>query len=381
MLKKILYSILSLFILIPVVIYFTNTTYIYKTLYYLQPGIDDLDIFEYRTVKSGIGEEWSISKSYNRAELTDTTRKTLENLQSVAFLVIKNDSIRYEEYWEGYSDSSFSNSFSIAKSIVSTLTGIAIAEGKIKSIDQPVADFLPEFKVGEKSKITIRHLLTMSSGLNYIESYSSYKPFNVTVDSYYGTNLRRIVNKLMVIEEPGTIYRYKSGDSQILGMVLFVATGKSLSEYASEKLWSKIGSVQDAKWSIDHAGGDEKAFCCFFSNSRDFARLGKLYLQNGKWNNEQVVPKDWVKQSIQPHGLKNIDGKVLNNYGFQWWVLKYRDMDVFYSRGLQGQYVIVIPEHQLIIVRLGHMNTKEQFNGHWVDIRTYIDGAMAICAE
>ena len=153
----------------------------------------------------------------------------------MAVLVIKNDSLLYEKYWDGYSDSSWSNSFSMAKSITSLLTGIAIKEGKIKSVDELVSNYLPEFKEGLAAKLKIKDLLTMSSGSNWDEAYAN--PLSVTTESYYGSDLYKTATGVKIVKEPGTYHTYKSGDTELLGLVLKKQRERSLSEYASEKLW------------------------------------------------------------------------------------------------------------------------------------------------
>lgn len=375
--KLIGYLLLSLLILANIAIWATDSTYIYKALIYQQVDIDDLDLFDYNEIKAGSErKDWAIGKDNNNIPLTKALRDTLEKYRSVAYLIVQGDSIRHEEYWEGYSDSSLSNSFSMAKSVVSMLVGIAIQEGKIKSIDEPVSNYLPEFKEGEKAQITIKHLLQMASGLDFMESYST--PFNYTTEAYYGSDLQHMISKLKVIEKPGSVYRYKSGDPQILELILRKATGKTISEYLSEKIWQPIGAMHDAKWSIDHKGGDEKAYCCIYSNARDFARLGKLFLQHGRWEGKQIVDSAWVKLTTRPNGLPDEDGNpTSDNYGMQWWCMKRAGCNIFYMRGLGGQYVVCIPEKDMIIVRLGHDRSKQKIDNHPVDVITYIDAALA----
>lgn len=376
--QKILWFFLLLFLIANVIIWITDTTYIYKALVYQKPNIDDLDLFEYRVIENKARKEpWKTASDYNKKKLTKRLRQKLEDNESVAFLVVKNDSILYEEYWDGYSAASFSNSFSMAKSIVSILIGIAVDEGKIKSIDDPVGNYLPEFKEGEKAEITIRHVLQMASGLSFQESYST--PFNNTTDAYYGKDLRKLINSLTVREKPGTVSRYKSGDTQLLEMLLVAATGNTLSEYASEKLWSRIGAEHEARWSLDHKNGDEKAYCCFYSNARDFARIGKLYLQGGIWNDSQVVSKEWIIQSLTPNMLLNEDGVKTDNYGLQWWIYTTIEGDkVYYARGILGQYIIMIPKKNMVVVRLGKKRNNEMINNHPTDVITFIEEAVNI---
>lgn len=331
-----------------------DKNYLYKALYHNFADIDDHLIFHQRKIEApAIPMPWPQAKQYNQVQLPPELQQLHKDLQSVAFVIIKSDSLLYEQYWDGYSAESISNSFSVAKSIVSVLLGIALREGDIQSVDQPVGDFLPEFREGAKAKITLRHLLWMSSGLNWDESYSN--PLSITTEAYYGSDLKKVINRLEAVEEPGQKFEYKSGDTQILGFVLEAATGKSLADYAEEKLWKPLGAEHKAEWSIDHLKGNEKAYCCFFSNARDFARIGQLYLNRGVWHGDTLVSPDYVQASLTPSGLPSATtGKTTDFYGYHWWLLPaYKGQFVFYARGILGQYIIVIPEKELVIVRLG----------------------------
>ena len=354
----------------------SGKTYFYKAIRYNFAGVDDYKLFENRTIrKSTQPQPWLQSTSFNQKAISSELKSTLDSLETFAFLIIKNDSIVYESYSDGYGTSSYSNSFSVAKSVVGILVGAALRDGKIKHIDQPVADFLPNFE-GEKSKITIRHLLTMSSGLNWDESYTS--PFSMTTEAYYGDDLPKLISKLEAIEEPGKVYNYLSGNTQLLGLIVEKATGKHLSEYAEAKLWQPMGMENDALWCLDKANGTEKAYCCINSNARDFARLGKLYLNKGNWNGIQIVDTAFVNESTQPASLLDPDDKQpIDYYGLHWWL--YPDcngMEVFYARGILGQYIIVIPEENIIIVRLGQKRGPKEGREKLSDVRLYVKEAL-----
>jgi CubicO group peptidase (beta-lactamase class C family) len=372
--KKFLKGFIWFLVLLNLAIVVTGKTYLYKAVWYNFADIDDYKIFDNTPVPATDPVDWAIGADYNRSQLTDSLEAIHARLQSVAFVIIKNDSIRYEQYWEGYSDSSLSNSFSMAKTIVSILVGIAIDEGKIKSLDQPVGDFIPEFRKGTNTQLTIRHLITMSSGLNWDESYSS--PLSVTTEAYYGKNLYDLVAGLKVVHEPGKVFEYMSGNTELLALILQKATGKSLSAYASEKLWTPIHAVHTALWSTDKPGGNEKAYCCFNSNARDFARIGSLFLHNGNWNGKQVVSEKYVNESTTPAPTVYTDGQPNSCYGYQWWLLNYKGHKVFYARGILGQYVIVIPDEQMVVVRLGHKRGEPTGDKHLTDVYAYIEGAM-----
>jgi CubicO group peptidase (beta-lactamase class C family) len=307
------------------------------------------------------------------AELDDL----LKRLNTIAVVAIKNDSLLYEQYWDGYSDSSLSGSFSMAKSITSLLIGVAIKEGKIKSVDDPVLAYLPEFGTkGEFGiKLKIKDLLTMSSGSNWDESYAN--PFSVTTESYYGFNLHRTATGVKIIKEPGTYFSYKSGDTELLGLVLEKATGKSLSEYASEKLWKPIGAEHAALWSLDKENGVEKAFCCFNTNARDFARIGQLMLHGGQWKGNAIIDSAYFTQSVTACGIKDEDGQSCNYYGYQWW-LRPAHPGVFYARGILGQYIIVIPSKKVVVVRLGHNRSMNWVDGAPEEVEALIKWGMAL---
>jgi len=256
----------------------------------------------------------------------------------------------FEKYRDGYSDSSLSGSFSIAKSITSLLTGIALKEGLIQSPDQPVSDYLPEFKIGPGARLTIRHLLTMSSGSNWDESYMN--PFSVTTEAYYGNDLYKTATGIRIEKEPGTFHQYLSGNTQLLGLILEKATGTTLSEFASEKLWKPLGAEHTALWSLDKKNGHEKAYCCFNTNARDFARLGQLMLDSGRWKGVEIIDSSYWRQSVTPCGITDESGQACNYYGYQWWIVPERQ-DIFYAWGILGQYIVVIPSRKMVIVRLG----------------------------
>jgi CubicO group peptidase (beta-lactamase class C family) len=377
---SIFWSFFMLIMGINIFIIASGRIYLYKTIRYNFSNIDDGKIFPKRIVAIGKPEPWHISLNYNKKAMPDSLENFFVSLKTVAALVIKNDSIIYEKYWDGYADTSHSNSFSIAKSMVSLLVGIAEKEGKIKSINDPVAEYLPEYKKNLGENITIKNLLTMSSGLNWDESYSN--PLSMTTEAYYGSDLKSIVKKLSPVEESGKKFSYKSGDTQILGIMLSKLYGKTLSELMSEKIWQRIGAEHPAFWSLDTENGVEKAYCCFNSNARDFARLGKLMINKGVWNNDTLIPYSYIKQATQPSKLIDEEtNNVVEYYGYQWWILpQYRGMnDLFYARGVNGQYIIELPSKNIIIVRLGDKRgEKVGKTVHHIETMKLIDFALTL---
>ncbi len=373
LIKRIL-RVLALFILVfSLFAWISGRTYLFKAAYYNFAKIDDYKHFTNNTVATGNFQPWQVSKQYNKAVLPDTLTNLLENLKSVGLLMIKNDSIVFEKYWDGYSDSSLSGSFSMAKSITSLLIGVAIKEGKIKSVQESVGDFLPEFKEGEKAKLKIIDLLTMSSGTNWDESYIN--PLSVTAELYYGADAYKTATGVKMVKQPGSIHEYKSGDTQLLGLLLEKATGSSLSDYAAQKLWQPLGAAHPALWSTDHEAGNEKAYCCFNSNTRDFARIGKLMLDSGKWKGVPIIDSDYYARSITPCGITDNTGKACDYYGYQWWIDP-ENKQIFYARGILGQYIIVIPSKKIIIVRLGKRTAIKRVHTVPTEVRYLINWGL-----
>jgi CubicO group peptidase (beta-lactamase class C family) len=380
-LKKTGRWLLIILVILNIAIIVSGKTYIYKGVAntYLKgrsgPGIEEYKIFDNREVKAGTPLLWHTAKNYNSKQISDELEKHFAEMGTVAYVIIKNDSLLHEQYWDGFGEDSYSNSFSMAKSFVSILIGAAIDEGKIKSIDEPVGDFLPEFKEGDNAKLTIKHLLTMSSGINFDENYVS--PLAYPAAAYYGSDLKKLTYKYKVTEEPGKKFKYLSGNSELLGFILEKATGKKLGDYMSEKIWQPLGAKNSAFWSLDHKDGMEKAYCCFNSNARDFARIGELYLDSGKWNGNQIIKTEYVLNSIKPADLADADGKKIDNYGYAWWlILNYKGHNIFYARGILGQYIFCIPDQKMVVVRLGRKREKAKGTDHPKDVYYYLDAAL-----
>ncbi len=395
------YSLLALFVLVNLFILLSGRTYLYKGIMstYLSgksgPTIYDLDKFAYRTVSKGeTVDQWTKSSDYNSQKEPDNFVKYNEDTKSKAFLVFKGDDILFEKYWDGHTDKTVSNSFSAAKTVVALLIGIAIEEGKIKSLDDPIGNYIPEFKVGDKAIITVRNLLNMSSGLDWTESGKN--PLSNNAESYYGTDLYGLVTRQSVIKTPGKDFIYQSGNSQLLGFIIQKATGKSVSDYCSEKIWSKIGMEGDAFWSLDKENGDEKAFCCLYATARDFGRIGKLILRKGKYKEQQIVPEWYMTEmGIMPTEMGTEEGVPNHQYGLHIWLYEGYKSPVLYCRGIQGQYMISIPEEDLVIVRLGSIRMKNYeipkdksliesqlpYIGHPTDLQEYINFAEKIVEQ
>lgn len=326
--------------------------------------IDDYPAFENRIIEAAENTQpWPFHKGYNQVPATQKLLDLNNKYKTVAFLIIRNDSLWFEDYAQAYGTTSYTNSFSMAKTIVTALLGKAITEGHVESLEQPVADFFPEFDQGLK----VGDLASMASGLNWDESY--YSPFSMTARAYFGTNIRKQILDLEVADEPGQEFEYLSGNSQLLGMVIEKATGTTLSAYLSEHFWKPMGMETDGLWQLDsEQSGMEKAFCCIASNARDFARFGKLYKNAGIWNGEQLLDSSFVARSIKPRFEE------APQYGYGLWLTQLGGKEIFYLRGILGQYVAVIPQDDLIVVRLGHKLEKQtEEEEHPDDLYAYLE--------
>lgn len=361
LLRSTLFTLLFIIITLNLFILLSGRFYLYKGIAstYLVgksgPGIYDRDIFAYSTIPHA-GDIFRWSEDPSKGKISDEASRYMENLSTTSFLVFRGDSLLFEKYWGQHDKNTVSNSFSAAKTFVALLVGIAIEDGKIKSLDEPVGTYLPEFREGAKGKITVRHLLMMASGLDWEESGSN--PLSENAESYYGTDLYGLVTRQKSIEAPGKRFNYQSGNSQLLGFIIEKATGTDLSEYAYRKIWSKIGTEHDAYWSLDKDKGAEKAFCCLYGTSRDFGRLGRLILQEGSWNGKQVVPKWFMQEMVQNPDMSTEEGVPNLRYGLHIWTYLGGSTPVYYCRGILGQYIISIPEKNLVIVRTGSKRNK-----------------------
>lgn len=326
-----------------------------------RPDIDDASFFDLREVAPGSHAPWPEHPELHNLALTEADIAYHEQLHSVAFLVIHRDTIVLEQYFEDYDKDTRSNSFSMAKSFTSLAVGTASDRGLL-NVDDPVAKYLPRFNEGTSAKLTLRQLLQMRSNIDFGESYSN--PFGYQAKAYYGADLLGITAPFRVTGQPGTEWKYEGGNTVILGEVVQKVTGMTLSEWFSQTIWSRIGTEHAGYWNLDKEGGMEKAFSGFYATARDFARIGKLMLHRGKWEGTQVLGSGWVDASLQPVYTNDRDGNMVEHYGYQWWLAPQADRPWHYAaRGMRGQYIIVVPEHDLVIVRLGHNRDESRDEG------------------
>lgn len=314
--------------------------------------LDDYKIFANRTVARGPEMSRLIQPGdapglLAALEVPDErgTRKPLEryleDTRTVAFIVLSDERIIYEHYGRGYNEHSLLNSFSIAKAILATLVGIAVAEGRIRSLDATVAELRPDFAGTPYATVKLSSLLTMTSGMTDAPSLVPGR-----AQYYYGRDLHETLSRASADTRHHNRWRYSEADVQMLGYVLEAAVGKSLSSYLAEKIWMPLGMEADALWSLDRKDGVEKAFCCISARARDFARFGLLYARDGFWHGRRLLPRAWASRAVLP--------AIVTPYGCRhqhlWWAPP-DDAGDFYAYGHDGQYLYVNPRTKVVIVK------------------------------
>jgi CubicO group peptidase (beta-lactamase class C family) len=276
----------------------------------------------------------------------------LRDTDTLAFVVVHEDRLVREQYFGGSTRESRETSFSAAKSFVSTLVGIAIDRGLIGSVDDPVTEALPELAARDPRfrKITLRDLLTMSSGIRYREG--GFRSLGDDTYTYYGVDLRDVaLNRVQIEGPPGMAWEYNNYHPLLLGLVLERTTGTSVSDFMARRLWQPLGAEADATWSLDSKrSGFEKLESGVNARAVDYARFGLLFLHDGSWNGRRIVSREWVRAATRPGPA--VGPAYYFGYGYFWWIDVERP-GRFYALGKYGQYVYVAPDADAVVVRLG----------------------------
>jgi CubicO group peptidase (beta-lactamase class C family) len=366
--------------------------YLARTIFWGESDYKDLEKFPSRTIHNAppvfrlddlpAGNPYAsqieaIGRDVNDGSLEDY----LDASGTTAFLVIHDDKLLYERYFNGYDERSLSTSFSMAKSFASALVGVAIDEGHIKSVNEPITNYIPELLKKDKrfEAITIRHLLTMSSGIKYEEGGNL--PWSEEADdtkTYYSTNLRNLALETSRIEgEPGEYFEYNNYNPLLIGMILERATGMSASRYLQEKLWKPMGMEADGSWSLDSKKSSfEKMESGVNARARDFGRFGMLFAREGSWEGRQLISRGWVEESTRADTSTDLSLE----YQYFWWIDTPDDRNHFSARGNYGQYIYVAPEKDLVIVRLGKEEGEQGF-GYWIDLFEELATKLDISGE
>ena len=296
------------------------------------------------------GDSLNVPSSFAYNDQTLRTQQFLKDSWTTGLIVIQNDEIALEDYYLGNSAVTQNISWSMAKSFISALIGIAVDEGHIKSIEESVDAYATSLVGSGYEGVSIKNVLQMSSGVAFNEDYGDfYSDINRWGrDFSLGNSQDAFAATLKNDIEPGTVNHYVSINTHVLGMVLTQATGRSITDYMQEKLYNPMGMEHNGLWIID-GQGMEMALGGLNLTLRDFAKLGSLYLHDGTFNGQEIVPASWVADSRtmdQPHLLPGNDF----GYGYQWWMVG-GDSGEFMAMGVYGQYIYINPETNTVIVK------------------------------
>jgi CubicO group peptidase (beta-lactamase class C family) len=309
----------------------------------IEPGLTPF-LFKDATASNDLGSNIWVSGAEEGVKLA--LDDFVKGYGTDAFVIIRNDTILYEAYATDRAKIDPVSSFSISKAIVTTLVGIAIKEGFINSIDQPICELLPEWRDKGFDNVRIINLMQHTSGMSF--STSIRNPMSDQVQFYYGRNLRKRMKRRKPDLPPGHDYEYQSANTILLTMVLEKATGIPIADYLESRIWQPLNMEAPASWSLDRQGRKSmiRSFCCLQAQALDFAKLGRLWLNNGIWFDEQILPKEWM------HEILNKRSELTGRYrsGFR---LFYGDPKIFYTSGLLGQYIYMVPDKNLLILRFG----------------------------
>jgi CubicO group peptidase (beta-lactamase class C family) len=347
--------------------------YVYRTIAWQESDAFDWQKFPAHqldpapiTYHFDVAPEPRVAELFEQLSGADDWNSFLEAHDTQAFIVIQDGTILYENYFNDTRRDSIVTSFSVAKSFTSALIGIAIEEGYIQSVDDPITTYLPELAERDPRfrEITIRHLLLMASGLEYEE----FRPLLLNSDdiltSYYPDQRKISLENTHIIDPPGQYFRYNKYHPQLLGMILERTTGMSVTSFLQTRLWDTLGMEFSGSWSTDSQASDfEKMETGVNARALDFAKFGVLFLNDGNWQGNQVISKAWVEESTQPllpehytdyypEWFASLPGQAY--YKYMWWGIIHEGGSYdFAAEGDKGQFIYVSPQKDLVIVRNG----------------------------
>lgn len=371
-----------------------QSCYITRAFKHRKFELKDLDKLE-NIILPATENPFRFTENVNKpSKLTQFLDSTLNNTYTYSFLVIRNDSILYEKYFDEIKATTKQPSFSVAKSFIGTLVQMAVEDGFIKNLQEPITNYLPHLNDRDEAftNITIQHVMDMASGIKSVENYGN--PFSDVLHMGFTKNLNNRLKKLRIETAPGK-FDYKSVNTQLLASIIEISTKQKLQDYFVKKLWLPLGMENEASWNVDSKKNTTpRAFCCINATTRDFAKLGKLYLQKGNYNGKQLISEYYILQTTNPDAMQKNDG-----YKNQWWAVQpyiyftdslkavdfitstpktsyhkkvdYKGQTYFvakdelapyYAQGILEQFVYVNPRTNTIIVRLGHYWNHKRYS-------------------
>ena len=344
--------------------------------------------FSYRTIRAGAPVPLPkaanpIAVTYEFQGKSATLQDYLDRRRVTSLLILKDGVVQHEHYQYERNERHRFNSASMGKSVLGLLVGFAIEDGAITSVDDPVARYLPAVKGTVFEKLTIRHLLTMSTGLTWTEGTAAGALYRQMLEAMERTGGMEVVltfKGLAPRAEPGTSFFYSSLDSELLGRVLAAAVRKSVSAYFEEKLWTPMGAGADAVWYTDRANV-ERTHCCVGATSRDFARLGALLANRGSWNGRQVVPARWLEEmtTLQGKHLEKvaIDREPRMGYGYHIWLMRENQLAL---RGHRGQVIYIDQKNKIVLVQTAVYGPSRNAMTNFAELDALWEGVLASLA-
>ncbi|RZL32875.1 MAG: class C beta-lactamase-related serine hydrolase, partial [Pedobacter sp.] len=360
--KSVILSLLSTTCFLPLSGAYSDPTFDIN--YYLRalsfPFSEPIKNYEwYKPKVKVIGQNIDLAKDQNKEsklsqKAIDQVIKYAEENKSLGLMIVHHGKVVSENYFDKWDNSLAGDSESMAKSVLSLLIGIAIDEGKINSVNDPVSLYLEEWRNDDRRRIKIKHLLEMTSGLR--NSNNTLSPFSDLAKMHIGSNVRDLALNIPLEKSPGINFDYNNVNSEILGILIERVTGQKYYDYLSEKLWKPIGA-SDAEILVDNTDM-AKTYCCLFAKMSDWSKLGLLVLNKGNLNGKQIVSKEWIEKMIVPSRKRVNYGLhiwLANSQGFKSWRIseKFVDETMIFFDGRSKQRVFILPKYDLVIVRVG----------------------------
>lgn len=370
--RKLLYGVallLSLFLLVCCVL-FTWRPELVRVLRYQVPNSETYKIFPQALI-SPADTAFHFAKAEQMRTDLDTLsvldgadtlvsfRDYLVNGKINLFMVIRNDTVIYQHFDSGYSDTTLTTLYSVAKTMVSVLLGKAVEEGKIGSVEDKLLKYIPELNVNPAFRdMALKDLLSMKSGLEFKDTDGGYIAAFLSDEAkyYYTEDIKKELKRVKLVNRPGTVWKYKSIDVFLLTWAIENATGIKISAYFEDKIWKRIGSEYPASFGLDHPKGIANTASRFQATAIDLAKMGRLYLRKGNYHGQQVIPEEWVRRSLELKGEipSSSKGWQKTTQHYLWWIPQQGVNGDFAAEGMRGQRLYVDPLTNTIIVQLAY---------------------------
>ena len=344
---------------------------------YKNAQVDDLRFQATRTIPAADQPRpWPLHSRYGDVEIPANVLDSTRQWHTVALAVIHRDSLLLD--WTNDqipgADTMRTNSFSVAKTLTAMAIGAAEKEGLLK-VSDPVSQYLPRFSEGADAALTIEHVLQMRTDIPYGENYKN--PIGFMAKCTYGKDILDRLTHYRVNGEAGIPWKYQGGNTMLLQEILLQVIDVSLGEWFASRIWSPLGATSAAEWGMDNAG-HERNYGCFYTTAPEFARFGQLLLDSGKVGGNEVLEPDFVRRMTSPIGPLP-DGTDIQHYGYQMWMGEHQGHAFKSLQGLHGQYVIAVPDLEMVVVRTGFFRPKGKLRGIDLDVYSTIDFAKALC--